>query len=539
MKLKYFLLILIVGLALFLRFYKLGEIPAGIHPDEESHGYNAFSLLHTGKDRYGEPHPILFRSFGSYQPPVYTYLAMVPVGLFGNTIASVRSVSAVVGIILVIITCLFVLELFETKEKHWLALIAALIVAISPWSIYFSRLVAEGNLGVTFFALSLLLFIVSTKKAWVFPFATLALGISTHAYYSERIIAMLFLPIFIYLFWDHLWNKNKKWLLIGLSVFVTVMLPHLLILTSGALTRRLAQVGYSGDKPFITEFLKRYLIYFDPRNIFFDLGSDLGRMPPNLGVFYTIFIIPFFVGLVNLKKFIKREFVYLFVALVTILPIAAALTGDEYYPLRSLSLIWVIGLIISVGSFVILSSLNKNLRLIVFGIVLFHALFSFYISYFVLFKYETAKDYGNVYMALANRLEEYKGYIIVIDSGREYGAGLRAAYLTKYDPNDLQEQLKSQLTTPYYSGDVEKWEDYSINNMEFRHIIWKDDVYKNQIIVGDDSATSDHEVIEHKLRFLFEVTDINGGSRLRAFLTDPKAKCGRNNLAPMCKDVIY
>ena len=154
MKLKHFLLVLIICLAFFLRFYKLGEIPAGIHPDEESHGYNAFSLLKTGKDRYGEKFPILFRSFGSYQPPIYTYLATIPVGLFGNTIVSVRSVSAVIGTILVLITYFFSLELFKTKGRRWVALIAALVVAISPWAIYFSRLVAEGNLGVTFFASS-------------------------------------------------------------------------------------------------------------------------------------------------------------------------------------------------------------------------------------------------------------------------------------------------------------------------------------------------------------------------------------------------
>ncbi len=528
MKFKYFLLILIIGLAFFLRFYKLGEIPAGIHPDEESHGYNAFSLLKTGKDRYGQTFPILFRSFGSYQPPVYTYLAMVPVGLFGNTIASVRSVSAVVGVFLVVITYFFVQELFDAKEKSWLGLIAALIVAISPWSVYFSRLVAEGNLGVTFFVLSLLLLIVSTKKAWVFPFATLSLGISTHAYYSERIIAVLFLPIFIYLFRRHLWNENRKWLLTGLFVFVVVMFPHLLILTSGALTRRLAQVGYNGDKPFVTEFLKRYLIYFDPRNIFFDLGSDLGRMPPNLGVFYTIFVVPFFVGLANLRKFIRKEFTTMFIMLIAILPVAAALTGDSYYPLRSLSLIWIISIIISVGSFVILNTLNKSLRLIVLVVVLISVLFSLYVSYFILFKYETAKDYGNAYVTLAQRLENYKDYKIVVDSSREYGAGLRIAYFAKYDPVDLQKQLRSQLRTPYYSKDVALYEDYIIHNVEVKVIDWGEiECTEHMLIVGDTLSISAVQAKEHNLKYEFEVKDISGYDGVIAYTNNPTEKCNK------------
>ncbi len=539
MKLKYFLLLLIIGLAFFLRFYKLSEIPSGIHPDEESHGYNAFSLLKTGRDRYGQSAPVLFRSFGSYQPPIYTYLAMIPVGVFGNTIASVRSVSAVVGTFLVIITYLFVLEFFDTKNKHWLGIIAALTVAISPWSIYFSRLVAEGNLGVTFFSLSFLLFILSLKKSWAFPLATMALAISTHAYYSERIVAVLFLPVFIYLFRGYLWNRNRTWLFLGLGVFVVLMLPHVLILTSGALTRRLTQVGYIGDRPLILEFLRRYLIYFDPRNLFFDLGADLGRMPPNLGVFYTIFVIPFFVGLFNLKKFIKKEFIHLFILTVIILPIAAALTGDEYYPLRSLSLIWIFGLIISVGCFVILNLLSKKLRLVVLGIVLVHILFSFYISYFVLFKYERAKDYGNVYITLANELKKYKDNKVVIDSSREYGEGLRLAYFAKYDPIELQNQLKSQLKTPYYSKDVEILEKYNINNIEVRPIVWEEDIYKDQILVGDILAISDFQAQEHKFKFLFKVVGIDGESYLRAYQTDPKSKCRSNVLASRCKDIIY
>jgi len=528
MKLKYFLLILIVVIAFFLRFFKLGEIPAGIHQDEESHGYNAFSLLKTGGDRYGEKFPILFRSFGSYQPPVYTYLAIVPVGLFGNTTASVRSVSAVLGTILVLVTYFFVLEFFDTKEKHCLALIAALVIAISPWAVYFSRLVAEGNLGVTFFALSFLLFILSLKKAWLFPLATLTLGISTHAYYSERVIAVLFLPVFVYLYRNYLWNKKRKWLLTGIFVFVVVMIPHLLILTTGAFTRRLAQVGYIGNQPFLVEFLRRYLIYFDPRNIFFDLGSALGRMPPNLGVFYTIFVIPFFVGLIHLKEFIKKEFIHLYIFLVAILPIAAALTGDDYYPLRVLSLLWIIGMIVSVGAFVILNSIkNKRWRLLILAAVIVQSLFSLYISYFILFKYERAKDYANSSVIfISDYLKKYNGYKILFDSARNPGVGLRIAYLTRYDPLDLQKKLRAQLKTPYYSGDVSLYEDYLMGAIEFKNLDWGEvDCTPKLLVVGDTLSISNSQAKDHNLKFEFEIKDISGYDGLVAYSTNPQRKC--------------
>ena len=50
---KYFLLLLILLLALFLRFWQLGEIPSGIHMDEADTGYSAYSILKTGLSQYG------------------------------------------------------------------------------------------------------------------------------------------------------------------------------------------------------------------------------------------------------------------------------------------------------------------------------------------------------------------------------------------------------------------------------------------------------------------------------------------------------
>ncbi len=196
-----FLLILILALASFLRFYKLESIPAGLHADGASQGYNAFSLLNTGKDRYGQSWPILFRAFGYYQPPLYTYLTTIPVAFLGNSQFSAHFISALSGFVLVVITYLLVLILFsEKKERYVLALISSLTVAIAPWSVFFSRLAVEANLGLLLFVISLLLFVYSLKKIQILPLASLMLGISTHAYYSERLISVIFLPFFLIYF---------------------------------------------------------------------------------------------------------------------------------------------------------------------------------------------------------------------------------------------------------------------------------------------------------------------------------------------------
>ena len=79
--------------AYVLRFTGLGDIPTGPYWDEAAIGYNAYSILETGRDEYGIPYPISFRSFNDYKPPLYIYLTVPAVALFGLNIWSVRLIS--------------------------------------------------------------------------------------------------------------------------------------------------------------------------------------------------------------------------------------------------------------------------------------------------------------------------------------------------------------------------------------------------------------------------------------------------------------
>ena len=55
---------LIFLLALFLRVYRLNDLPYGIHMDEAGMGYDAYSLANWGLDRYYKFYPIYFINFG-------------------------------------------------------------------------------------------------------------------------------------------------------------------------------------------------------------------------------------------------------------------------------------------------------------------------------------------------------------------------------------------------------------------------------------------------------------------------------------------
>jgi hypothetical protein len=63
-----FLLILIIFLAISLRFINLSTIPIGFNDDEAAFGYNAYSILKAGRDEWGRflPFPV-FESFGDWK----------------------------------------------------------------------------------------------------------------------------------------------------------------------------------------------------------------------------------------------------------------------------------------------------------------------------------------------------------------------------------------------------------------------------------------------------------------------------------------
>src|SRR3989339_591739 len=115
---KYFLLFVIVVIGLSLRFYRLSDNPPSLNWDEVSHGYNAYSILHTGKDEWGVSWPLIFRAYGDYKLPAYIYLTSISEWFLGLNALAVRFVSAIGGTISIIFGYLLVKELFLGKKER-------------------------------------------------------------------------------------------------------------------------------------------------------------------------------------------------------------------------------------------------------------------------------------------------------------------------------------------------------------------------------------------------------------------------------------
>ena len=182
MKKKYIYLILfaIVLIAAVLRLWQLGHVPPSPDWDEAALGYDAYSIIHTGRDEFGKFLPVVLRSFDDYKPALYAYFAIPTVFIFGLNLFAVRLPSVIMGVIGVIATYFLVKELFSITSKtedersnsllkgdfrsDIIALLSAGLMAISPWSLQFSRVGFEANSGDTLNILAALFFMKGLKK---------------------------------------------------------------------------------------------------------------------------------------------------------------------------------------------------------------------------------------------------------------------------------------------------------------------------------------------------------------------------------------
>lgn len=210
-------------LALVLRIYRLEEFPVGLHVDEIKVGWNALSILLTGKDDHLNYFPLYYNSFGDFRPTGIIYLTMPSLLFLGKTIFAIRFPSALFGALTVIPLYFFIRKISDKKT----GLIAASILAISPWHLEVSRATSEVAISAFFaiFAIYFFLVLIETKKR-IYAFASaLFTFVSYLLYHSIRVLAPLFyIAILIYYLKGFKKSKQKILLLSPLlfSIIATI-----------------------------------------------------------------------------------------------------------------------------------------------------------------------------------------------------------------------------------------------------------------------------------------------------------------------------
>lgn len=315
--LRFLPLFLIILLASFLRLYKLDNLPSGVNSDEVAIAYDAYSLLKTAKDQWGEFLPLsFFKSFGDYKLPLHYYLTIPSVLIFDLNEFSARFPSAVLGIFTVFLTFHLTKELFKKEPfVYHVSLMTAFIMAISPWHMVLSRTGHEITTSVFFIILGMWLFL---KKQPLF-FLSFFLGFYT--YHTSRVFILLILPLMLFLYWREFGKKRAR-VYFALYLFL-ILLPFLvtffsssgqarIVQTTGVLKigmlnqineqrglclrflpETLCRLAYNRLEFFGANYFKNYFNYFSPYILFTHgiQGTDTFSLPYR-GLLY-LFELPF------------------------------------------------------------------------------------------------------------------------------------------------------------------------------------------------------------------------------------------------------
>lgn len=354
------LLFIIFILSLILRIWQLGSVPEAIDEDEMALGYYGYSLLTNGTDEYGNKFPIYFESIGDYKYGVYSYFATIPIAIFGLNPASARAVATVSGALTSVALYYLVYEAFKNK-KH--ALLSAILIAISPTHIHFSRVGYNNTLGLFFAVLSILffLYLINKKESKFALISFIFFLLSIYSYQAFRI----FMPaMFVSIGLIYFINNNSKNLRLPLLLISTVLIVSGLSLipkesrvrsqsldilvdtanileqstedaTTGVpfiLTRALHNKLVSGG----LSFIGRYLEYFDPKFLFMSSSGGADRhSTPNVGLLYLIELPIFLIALYFLNTYSKSKYKFLPILWILISPLAAALVVGSPNTTRS------------------------------------------------------------------------------------------------------------------------------------------------------------------------------------------------------------
>lgn len=210
-------LVIIMSLAAFMRLWQLDSIPPGLHPDEAANGLDIFEIFNGN-------HAAFFERNGGRES-LFFYLQAIGVAIFGNTIFGLRIAPAVLGILSVAAVYLWAASWFNRRT----ALIAAFLMAVTPWAVIISR---DGfRAGMLMLLIPLTLWLatkaIKSNKWYWFAGAGFSFGLGFYTYIAYRMlpVALVAVALFI-LFWRRDWIKRYwKGLAVGIIATVITLIP--------------------------------------------------------------------------------------------------------------------------------------------------------------------------------------------------------------------------------------------------------------------------------------------------------------------------
>lgn len=251
---------LIVFFAFLVRVVHIQTIPASLNWDEVAFGYNAFTLGVDGKDEFGVVLPFKFlESYGDFKPPLYAYLAILPIKLFGLNEFAVRFPSVLFGTLTVLITYLLVRRIFHKMQisiggmqgSTVIALLAAFLLAISPWHIMLSRAAFEANIVTFLLTTGMWLFLESIQAqkkriTLLLSLSAISFVLTLYTFNSARVVTPLLVLMLVVTFRQWIFAHVRS-VAIAAGIGMLLVIPIIPFLLSPQAGLRYKEVNIFSD----------------------------------------------------------------------------------------------------------------------------------------------------------------------------------------------------------------------------------------------------------------------------------------------------
>jgi 4-amino-4-deoxy-L-arabinose transferase-like glycosyltransferase len=458
------LLALILALSFFLRIWQVNRVPPELFGDELDVGYQAYSILKTGKDIGGNFLPVYIQSLAESRAPLFIYSTIPFVAIFGLSEWGVRLTAAFWGILGVLALYLLTQKLFGNFK---LSAVSCLLLAISPWHLQYSRAGFEVTLLLFLFMTTTWLFLEGFKKPTFFIFAAVLFALTPYTYSTAVVFMPLFVLSLMIIFRQQLrelWQKTS--LKIAVLIFVLVLLPFGWQLIFGQATTRFSQISvalnpaiekninearkiddggvFFHNKPlsFLFETSRNYVWAFSPQFLFVDGDPNLRHSVGQMGEFYWFFLPLLLIGFYSFleNKNISSQTKALLFSWLILAPLPASLTyfgtGHAtrlFLLLLPLIILGSIGLYKTFQDF--LKSKIKFLAILLIAVTAFFNLATYFHRYYIHYPVESWRfwqiGYKEAFAYIKDHQDKYNK--IVINNTYEPSL-IRFLFYMHYDP---------------------------------------------------------------------------------------------------------
>jgi 4-amino-4-deoxy-L-arabinose transferase-like glycosyltransferase len=479
----------IIVLAAILRLAFITQSPPSLYWEEAALGYDAYSILQTGKDFHDHPWPIVaFESFGDWKPSGYFYALIPFIKLFGLSELAVRLPSAVAGIITVWFVSLIVIELTNKEHK---GLWAAFMLAIMPWHIQFSRAGFEVNLATMWLTLGIYWLLKAREKPRYLFGAVVAMGASMYTYHALRVLAPL-MSILMIIIYRKKYFQTKYWWL-SLLVAIAISIPIAMSWATPMIQQRINETSlFSTSQAVIMtnaervadgntwwshlihhryiywgkEILAGMVSHVNPQFLFLDGDGNNRHQSGYIALLFPWMIIPILVGLRRTLKLKYRQVGLITIGWIILASIPVALTNLTPHTLRFLPAAPAVAIIMGLGMGEIWQFLAQyRYKQILVGLTI--AIITIWLgaySYDLWWVYpkRVSQDWQYGYKQVVQLIKPYADAGRLIQFTREYGRpSMYVMFYMKLDPYKIQQQA---AINPKDQGELLAFDNFTFND---------------------------------------------------------------------------